>query len=50
MVLDVPNAQLSGAQRWWSLPKAARASALSLLAGMIAAGVVEEESSDDISR
>jgi hypothetical protein len=47
MVLDVPSAQLSGAQRWWSLPDGARAAALSLLAGMIAAGVVEEETNDD---
>jgi hypothetical protein len=45
--LDVPHVQLSGAQRWWSLPDEARSAALSLLAGMIAASVVEEESNDD---
>jgi hypothetical protein len=47
LVLDVPDVQLSAAQRWWSLPDAARATALSLLARMIAAGVVVEVVSDD---
>jgi hypothetical protein len=44
--LDVPGAASTAAQRWSALPDAARATVLSLLARMIAAGVVEEEEVD----
>jgi hypothetical protein len=40
---------VSGGQRWCSLPSAAQVAALSLLARMIAAGVIEE-GDDDVRR
>jgi hypothetical protein len=45
--LGWPEALATAAQRWWSLPDTAQTAALSLLARMIAAGVVEEEESGD---
>jgi hypothetical protein len=45
--LGWPEATSTPAQRWWSLPDAAQTAVLSLLARMIAAGVVEEEVSVD---
>jgi hypothetical protein len=39
----LPEAASTPVQRWWSLPDAAQAAVLSLLARMIAAGVIDEE-------
>jgi hypothetical protein len=50
LVLDVPDVRFSAAQRWWALSDAARATAVSLLARMIAAGVVVEEACGDDDR
>ena len=41
--LALPEAASTPVQRWWSLPDAAQAAVLSLLARMIADGVVEGE-------
>jgi hypothetical protein len=50
--LFLPDVPLNPAQRWWSLPDRAQARALSLLARMIADGVVDidEEVSSDADR
>lgn len=45
--LALPEAAPTPGQRWWSLPETAQHEVLSLLARMIAAGVVEEEVIDD---
>jgi len=37
-------------ERWYSLPTPAQSAALSLLARMIAAGVIEEGPDDDVHR
>jgi hypothetical protein len=52
LVLVVPEAAPTAAQRWWSLPDGARMTALSLLVRMIVDGVVEEEgeNADDDAR
>jgi len=39
----LPEAASTPGQRWWSLSDAAQAAVLSLLARMIAAGVIEGE-------
>jgi hypothetical protein len=43
----LPEAGSDPSQRWWSLPDSAQSVVLSLLARMIAAGVVEEVSDDE---
>ena len=43
LALAMPETVSSPVQRWWSLPDGARATALSLLARMIADGVIDEE-------
>ena len=45
--LGLPEVASTPGQRWWSLPETAQRDVLSLLARMIAAGVVEEEVIDD---
>jgi hypothetical protein len=45
--LGWPEVTATAAPRWWSLPETAQAAVLSLLARMIAAGVVDEEVSGD---
>lgn len=46
LALVMPELALTPAQRWSALPDDARTTALSLLARMIANGVVEEEVTD----
>jgi len=41
--LALPEAVSTPVHRWWSLPDTAQAAVLSLLARMIADGVIEEE-------
>lgn len=46
LALVIPGLASTPAQRWFALPDHAQATALSLLARMIANGVVEEEVGD----
>jgi hypothetical protein len=52
LALVIPEAALSAAQRWFSLPDRAQAEALSLLVRMIGHGVIvdEEGTTDDAER
>jgi hypothetical protein len=50
LALVMPETASTAAQRWSSLPDDAQATALSLLARMIADGVVDEEAGDDGDR
>lgn len=47
LLLVMPEVASTPAQRWFSLPASAQATALSLLARMIADGVVDEEEEEE---
>ena len=53
LTLAIPDLATTPTERWWSLPEEAQEAVVSILARMIALGVIEEEEEvhdDDVHR